>query len=124
LYLAKHKYRIAEYGYEINDDYLAKAHELGVQCEKRNLSDLNRQPLWSVFDIVYIARPFKDEIKEQKWEQFVQDKMRPGAILISTFVAVKPYSWPCLYRAPWRGVWIKPEPPSVVDYPAESVAVP
>jgi len=109
LYLAKHKYRLAEYGYEINPDYIAKAKALDVQCELRDLGDLDNQPIWSAFDIVYIARPFKNDIFEAKWERSVHDAMRPGSVLIAAFAGVKPYSWECFYRRPFRGVWAKPK---------------
>jgi hypothetical protein len=108
LFLAKHKYDMTEYGLEINDDYLVKARRLGVRCDKCDLSNLDDQPMWEAADIVYTARPFKDEIKESRWELLVQESMRPGAVLISTFAAVKPYRWTCLYKGPYRGVWVKP----------------
>lgn len=108
LYLAKYRYNMTEYGYERFDYYIEKAKKLGVQCEQRDLSDFDNQPIWEAYDIVYIARPFKDDVKEQAWEHLVQDRMRPGAILMSTFSARKPYDWLCLYRATFRGVWVKP----------------
>lgn len=108
LYLAKHKYDLTEVGYEINDDYLAKSHALGVHAEKRDLADKDNPPIWAAFDIVYIARPFKNDFLEAEWEKEVQADMAPGAVLISAFAAVKPYTWPCYYRRPFRGVWIKP----------------
>jgi hypothetical protein len=112
LYLAKNKYNMMEYGYEINTDYIAKAKRLNVMCEWRDLSVIDDQPIWSAFDIVYTARPFKDDIKERVWEEYVQKHMRPGAVLISTFTARKPYGWTVLYRATFRGVWLKPDMPS------------
>jgi hypothetical protein len=128
LYLAKHEYGLDEIGYENNDDYLVKARELDVHCEKWDLSDLGNQPVWSARDIVYTARPFKDEIFEAEWEQKVQDDMRPGAVLISAFTAVKPYSWPCYFRRPFCGVWAKPlieqAGPVIAEYAsAEAVTV-
>jgi hypothetical protein len=99
---------LIEYGFELFEDYIAAAHELGVQCEQRDLSDLLNQPSWEVPDIVFTARPFKDDLKEVKWENLVQNMMRPGAVLMSTFTARKPYGWPCLYRVGFRGVWVKP----------------
>src|SRR6516225_3119257 len=109
LYLAKNKYLMTEYGYEINDDYLAQAWKLGVTCEKRDLSDFSNQPIWSAFDIVYVARPFKNEIKEGQWDKLVQKQMRPGAVYMATFTEIKPYSWKRLYHGPFRGVWVKPD---------------
>ena len=105
---------LLEYGFELFEDYVAAARKLGVQCEQRDLSDLENQPSWEVPDIVFTARPFKDDIFEVKWENLVQDQMRPGAVLMSTFTARKPRDWPCLYRVGFRGVWVKPRgiPPS------------
>ncbi|HEV2698977.1 MAG TPA: hypothetical protein VGU90_13350 [Terriglobales bacterium] len=110
LYWAKNNYALTEYGYEISEEYVSQAHELGVQCEIRDLSDMDNQPSWSAFDIVYISRPFKDDMLEARWERIVHDMMRPGATLIASFAAVKPYTWPCYYRKPFSGVWIKPVP--------------
>jgi hypothetical protein len=106
LYLAKNKFNLDEWGYEINEEYLAKARELEVRTVKCDLR--TETPPWVKFDIVYIARPFKDDAVEVAWEQSVMDAMRPGAVLISAYAAVKPYSWSCYYRAPFRGVWVKP----------------
>jgi len=99
---------LTEFGYEFNDEYLVMARELDVACEKRDLGDPDNQPAWAAYDIVYLARPFKDDFKESAWECSVQEDMRPGAVLISTFAAVKPYQWTCLYRGTYRGVWVKP----------------
>jgi SAM-dependent methyltransferase len=109
LYLAKHKYRMTEYGYEINEEYIAKCHKLGVQAELRDLS-AEPPPIWSAYDIVYTCRPFKSDVFEVQWEKSVHDAMRPGAVLVASFVALKPYNWPCYYRRPFRGIWVKPEP--------------
>jgi len=103
---------LIEYGFELFDYYIEEARKLGVACEQRDLSDLDNQPSWEVPDIVFTARPFKDELLENKWEKLVQDRMRPGAVLISTFTSRKPYGWTVLYRATFRGVWAKPVPSS------------
>ena len=108
LYWAKHHYGMIEYGFEKFNYYIEAARRLDVQCELRDLSDLNDQPAWNVPDIVFTARPFKDEMLEHKWEAIVQNDMRPGAVLIATYAAVKPRNWAVLYRAPFRGVWVKP----------------
>jgi hypothetical protein len=107
LYLAKNKYDMIEYGYEINQEYVDMARALGVQCEVRDLT-ADPAPVWAAYDIVYTCRPLKDDIAEANWERSVQEAMRPGAVLIAAFVAVKPYSWPCFYRRPFRGIWVKP----------------
>ena len=107
LYLAQHKYRMAAYGYEINPEYVTKARLLGVACEVRDLAQ-DPEPIWAAYDIVYTCRPFKSDIQEVKWERSVQEAMRPGAILMAAFVALKPYKWNCLYRYPFRGIWVKP----------------
>jgi len=112
LYYAKHHYHMIEYGFELFDYYIDEARKLGVACEQRDLSDLGNQPSWEVPDIVFTARPFKDDLLENKWEKLVQEQMRPGAVLISTFTSKKPYGWTVLYRATFRGVWAKPGAPS------------
>jgi hypothetical protein len=103
---------LIEYGFELFDYYVAAAKELGVACEQRDLSDLEDQPSWEVPDIVFTARPFKNDVFEYKWEKIVQNRMRPGAVLMSTFTSRKPYRWTVLYRATFRGVWVKPGPAS------------
>jgi uncharacterized UPF0146 family protein len=109
LYLAKHKYRLTEYGYEINAEYVDKSRKLGVQAELRDLT-MEPTPIWSAYDIVYTCRPLKDDIAEVKLEKSIQDGMRPGAVLIAAFVASKPHDWPIYYRRPFRGIWVKPDP--------------
>jgi hypothetical protein len=108
LYWVKNKYGLIEVGYEINDEYLALSAELDVHAEKRDLRDMDNPPVWAAFDIVYLARPFKDDLFEYQWEESVHKDMRIGAVLMATFASVKPYKWPCYFRAPWRGVWQKP----------------
>jgi hypothetical protein len=108
LYLAKMKYDLQELGWELNTEYLQSCEKLGVLAEWHDLRE--DTPRWDAYDIVYIARPFKDNMEERAWEVSVQEAMRPGAVLISAFAAVKPYDWTCFYRRPWRGVWVKPQP--------------
>lgn len=108
LYLATQKYGLDATGYEINEEYIRRARELfGIETEQR---DLRKPPFpeWDKFDIVYLARPFKDDDEEGRWEREVQEAMRPGAILIMGFSSLKPYGWPCYYRFPFHGVWVKP----------------
>ena len=62
LYLAKHYHNLKETGYEISRDYLAKSACLGVNAYWWDLRE--KQPPWSHFNIVYIARPFKDDAVE------------------------------------------------------------
>lgn len=107
LYLAKHYYQMAELGYEISDEYLDRSRALGVRAEKCDLR--TEVPPWAKFDIVYLSRPFKDDDREVEWERSVMEAMRPGAVLISAYAAVKPYTWTVRYRRSFRGVWVKPE---------------
>lgn len=106
LYLAKHYHNLRAVGYEISDDYIEKASTLGVDTRKMDLR--TDSPPWTEFDIVYTARPFKEDSVETAFEKSVQDGMRPGAVLMMAYTSTKPYSWPCFYRAPFRGVWQKP----------------
>ena len=114
---------LIEYGFELFDYYIEAAHKLGVKCEQRDLSDLDNQPSWEVPDIVFTARPFKDDLFENKWERLIQDQMRPGAVLISTFTSKKPYDWQTLYRATFRGVWVKPHEPDPTSEDVQSAVI-
>lgn len=111
LYYMKYYCDLDETGYEINDEYLERCAELKVHAVKWDLREAH--PPWDTFDIVYMARPFKDDEYEAEWERQVMRRMRKGAYLVSAYAAVKPYSWPCYYRASFRGVWRKPfsDPP-------------
>jgi hypothetical protein len=106
LYLAKNYFGLHETGYEISPEYLVRSGELGVNAFRWDLRE--KDPPWSHFDIVYTARPFKNDDYEVEWERSVQAAMKPGAVLISAYTADKPYKWPCYYRAPFRGIWRKP----------------
>lgn len=106
LYLARNYYGMDELGYEISDEYLAASRLLEVRAEKCDLR--TEVPPWDRFDIVYLSRPFKDDDREVEWERSVMEAMRPGAVLISAYAAVKPYAWKVCYRRPFRGVWVKP----------------
>jgi SAM-dependent methyltransferase len=106
LYLMKNQFELDETGYEINDLYLAMCKELGVHAVKCDLRV--DKPPWEKFDIVYLSRPFKSDEYEVEWEWEVINAMRPGAVLISAYAAVKPHKWQCYYRKPFRGVWVKP----------------
>jgi SAM-dependent methyltransferase len=105
LYLAKNKFNLDEWGFEVNKDYIAQARELEVRTVECDLRTEN--PPWAKFDIVYVSRPFKDDAVEVAWEEKVMRDMRLGAVYISAYAAVKPYAWPCYYRASFRGVWVK-----------------
>jgi len=106
LYLAKYHFELQEIGYEINDLYLAMARKLNVLSVKCDLR--KDKPPWEKYDIVYVARPFKSDEFEVAWEKEVMAAMRPHAVFMSSYAAVKPYGWQCYYRAPFRGVWLKP----------------
>jgi SAM-dependent methyltransferase len=106
LALASEAYGLFAHGWEIDIRYVHVAESLGVSVEQQDL--LKADPHYEDWDIVYIAQPFKDDEVEREWERSVHEAMRPGAVLIAAFASVKPYSWPCAYRAPWRGVWVKP----------------
>jgi hypothetical protein len=109
LKLAQDGYGLAASGIEINRDYLAVCRQLSVTAARFDLRAY-RAIRWGQFDIVYTSRPFKDDRLNASFERYVQDTMRPGAVLIAEFCGVKPYTWHCAYRRPWRGVWRKPLP--------------
>jgi SAM-dependent methyltransferase len=106
LYLAQNYYDLNAVGFEIDDYYLSRCRELEVTADKWDLRDED-QPPWAAYDIVYLSRPFKDDVAESRWENSVIGAMRTGAVLMSAYAAIKPYSWPCYYRRPFRGVWLK-----------------
>ena len=113
LYLAQYHFGMKAIGYEINEGYIEQAGDLNVETVKCDLR--TEKPAWDDADIVYIARPFKDDAYETAWENEVMDRMRRGTALISAYAAVKPYKWQCHYRAPFRGVWIKPLASPIYD---------
>jgi hypothetical protein len=115
LYLASVHYGLDAVGYDISHDYLEKAKRLNVDA--RYMDFRAESPPWNEYDIVYVARPFKEDPVEVAFENSVRDGMSPGAVYISAYTSVKPYSWPCFYRAPFRGVWQKPfaQPEPVYD---------
>lgn len=106
LYLAEHYHDLEATGYEISKDYLAKAAKLEVDA--REMDFRSEHPPWDEFDIVYIARPFKDDVVETAFEVSAQNAMKTGAVLMMAYTSAKPYAWPCFYRAPFRGIWKKP----------------
>jgi hypothetical protein len=115
LYLASMYYKLEAVGYEISQDYLEKAKRLNVDA--RYMDFREQSPPWNEYDIVYVARPFKEDSVEVAFEDSVREAMSPGSVYISAYTSVKPYSWPCFYRAPFRGVWQKPfaDPAPVYD---------
>jgi hypothetical protein len=109
LILAKEGYGLRVSGIELRDDYASVARVLGLSYPEIRIGDLRTIDIaWEAYDIVYNSRPFRGEAEEERWEQRIIDSIRPGAIYIAAFASVKPYSWECLTRAPWRGVWVKP----------------
>lgn len=108
LYLAQYHFEMSATGYEISDDYIAKARALEPNVNTVKMDLREESPPWEEADIAYIARPFKDDDYEVQWERDVLDRLRPGAVLISAYAAYKPRNWPCYYRMPFRGVWLKP----------------
>jgi len=115
LYWAQKKYGMQVTGYEINKEYIERARQLfGIETEQRDLRE-PPFPDWKAFNIVYLARPLKEDDEEWAWEQAVHDAMAPGSVLISGFSAKKPYGWHCHYRFPFHGVWVKPASSAVYD---------
>jgi hypothetical protein len=107
LYLAKNYFSMSATGFEISHDYLEKAARLEVDA--RYMDFREDAPDWAEYDVVYTGRPFKTDETESAFEKSIQDGMRPGAILMMAYTSFKPYTWPCYYRAPFRGIWKKPE---------------
>ena len=113
LYLAQYHFGMTAFGYEINPDYIALARDLPVTTVQ---ADLRTDDIaWDDGDIVYVGRPLKSDESDTKTpdaaeielERKIMGRMRPGAVYMSAFAAVKP-KWACYYRRPFRGVWQKP----------------
>lgn len=107
LALAQNGYGLAAFGWELVEEYLDQCKVLDVSAERHDLR--YEDPGYEDYDIVYISQPFKDDATEVAWERRVHRAIRPGGILIAAFASVKPYTWECYYRQPWRGVWVKPK---------------
>jgi hypothetical protein len=124
LYVAQYHFDMTAIGYEINPDYIYQAQKLNVLTHQMDFR--TEVPPWGDADIVYMARPFKSDeadtvapdAVEIAWELGVMEMMRPGAVLMSAFAAVKPRDWACYYRRPFRGVWVKPGGRSTPVYDA------
>jgi SAM-dependent methyltransferase len=108
LYVAKHEFGLDELGWELFPEYVKQAQELGVNVQQHDLRA--EEPAWHKFDIVFISRPFKDETEEHAWEERIQAAMQPGAVLMASYAAVKPYTWRWVYKGSWRIVAVKPLP--------------
>jgi len=113
LYLAQYHFGMTAIGYEINPAYIALARDLPVTTLE---ADLRTEDIpWEDADIVYVGRPLKSDesdtvrpdAAEIELEQKIMNRMRPGAVYMAAFAAVKP-KWACYYRRPFRGVWVKP----------------
>ena len=113
LYLAHYHFGMTAVGYEINPHYVALARDLLVHTIEADLRTADIA--WDDGDIVYVARPLKSDesdirrpdAAEIELEQKIMNRMRPGAVYMAAFAAVKP-KWACYYRRPFRGVWVKP----------------
>jgi len=113
LYLAQYHFGMTAIGYEINPAYIALARDLNVNTIQADLRTENIA--WEDGDIVYVARPLKSDesdtvrpdAAEIALEQKIMDRMRPGAVYMAAFAAIKP-KWACYYRRSFRGVWVKP----------------
>lgn len=109
MFLAEQEYGWRTVGWDLYEDYVSFARN--TLRQHASVHDLRKEsPHWHAYDIVMISRPFKDDEEEERWEREVHDAMRPGAVLIASFAAVKPYRWRWLYRAPWRLAAVKPLP--------------
>jgi hypothetical protein len=108
LYIAKYQFGLDELGWEIFPEYVKAAMSLGVNVEQHDLRA--EEPDWRSYDIIFVSRPFKDEDEETALETRIQHNMHPGAVLIASYAAVKPYSWRWLYKGSWRIVAVKPLP--------------
>ena len=70
---------------EVSDYYIAAAQRHGVDANEcdAGFSDFDNQPSWEVPDIVFTARPFKNDLLEVEWEKLQKDKgCGPPPVLI------------------------------------------
>jgi SAM-dependent methyltransferase len=107
VYVAQQVFGWEAAGFDICEKYIQVAvQELGLDHNVL-LFDADEFPHYDVFDIVYLSRPFRDDKREYRYEQRVQNEMKPGAFLIMGWAGAKP-QWEMYYRGPWKGVWRKP----------------
>jgi 2-polyprenyl-3-methyl-5-hydroxy-6-metoxy-1,4-benzoquinol methylase len=101
IWLAKRDYPgIVVHGVDINPQYIQAARdEFGLNGTEVALGDSLSYPDYNMFDIVYMSRPIRDDMSESVYERSVLRQVKPGAIVIASWAAVKPH-WPYYYRGP------------------------
>lgn len=105
LYIAREMFDAWEFGFDINSGFIQYAQNtFGVRAYVGSVHDM----AYDMADLVYIARPFKDDAKEAEYERAVHSRMRNGAVLIAAYSAVKP-PWHDLFRLGQHGAWKKPD---------------
>ena len=70
--------------------------------------------MYSGFDLIWMYRPFRDRLLEEKLETLIMDAMKPGAILAGAHWEICPadHRWIPVFDD-WeirRGAWMKPPP--------------
>jgi SAM-dependent methyltransferase len=109
--LAQEIFGLDVHGIELNPEMAAKANE---QFPDRVITGdaLNGDGLYTVQDIIWLYRPFKDGTKEDELERLIMHRMKPGAILVGGAweMSDKPKGWHTVVDD-WeigRGAWKKP----------------
>jgi SAM-dependent methyltransferase len=98
-------------GVERVPEYAAQARAYGVTVHECDLADFTG---WPDYGIVYVNHPLFDDTREAAFEQLVQQRMAPGAVLIKVHTRwpPPPRAWTAALheRSMRRGIWVKEGP--------------
>lgn len=115
--LARHFYGMAVCGIEVDPDMATAAEVIGGV----RTGDALHVPggIYENFDVIWMYRPFRDPLLEQRLEARIMDEMKPGAILAGAAWEICPadHRWIPVVDD-WelrRGAWMKPHPVVTVN---------
>ena len=95
-------------GFDRVPAYIDAAREAGLKAE---VADALTYEHYGEFDVIWLNRPFRDQLPEYQTETKVWEDMRPGAVVMCANLEYPPPSqWP-LILDDWerrRGIWVKP----------------
>lgn len=111
-WMAQHEFAFTAHGIDCCAEYVEQALDLGVLADVCDIMDFEN---YGAYDVVFFYKPFRDDDRETAWELMLHEAMKPGAVLVAGKPSVKPYSWKCLYKQPWKSIWQKPVPSEVPD---------
>lgn len=115
------KVRIAEamgldaYGVELFPEYVAEARRTGMRVQQYDVRTDGFD--YSRYDIVYINHPLRDTVAQDAVEYRLQDRMKPGAVLITVNnIRTMPLEWDMISRPIWSNLdklrfdWVAQKP--------------